>query len=471
MLEQTELLFAHHAGEAARAAAIDQLHHATAIYTAEGVVDELLHRLHWPAGARRLVDPSCGDGMFVGRALLKLLHAGDPGDRAILDTVQGWEIHPFACSQARARICGILHSAGRTSATAARMAHEMVRNADFLIDGPTSPAFHVVAGNPPYLRWLNVPSVLRDDYAQHVPAYAAADMLHSFLDRCAATLHANGEIAFVTSDRWLFSDRAAKLRGLLGQRLSIQHLSRLSAKSCFYRPKNRRSGTPPRIHPVAVHLSHASGRKLTAEAIYPGVDAELYRGMPTLGDIAQVRLAPWLGAHGIFLVTAEEAAASCLPADVLVPAVDTDDIVDGALRAATRYAIRTVPTCAPCAVVAGHLERNMHRMAKRGLSGKIWMPPEGFHRFDLSKQSLLVPRIAKTPASIRVPAGHLPINHNLSIVCDDVALLARIEKALSGEIAATWLRGHAAPLEGGYFALTASLLRKIPIDLQTGATI
>ena len=465
MTHTTMSLFAVNQAEAERMEAIDQLHYATAIYTAEDVVDQLLSRLRWSTmNTGRLVDPSCGDGVFLGRALTMALARRQISNDELLNTIEGWEVHPHACAQARARIAALLVSSGRSSSTAHRLAACMVHNRDFLTDGPTSASWHVIAGNPPYLRWLNVPKVLRDEYERHVPSYAVGDMLHSFLDRCSQALHDGGEIAFVTSDRWLFNAGAAKLRGVLGQRLGIEHVARLDVKTAFYRPKQRRAGSPPRIHPVSVHLRHGRGQPMTEAAIYPGVSIGRYDGYATLGDIASVRIAPWLGTAGVFVVTAAEAAAAGLPDDVLVPAIDTDDIMDGCLGHPSRFAIRTLPGVTPCPAVMEHLSRQMTRMAPRGRQGKPWMPPEGFHRMDLSKPSLLVPRIAKSPSAIRVPAGYLPINHNLSIVCAEAEQLEIIEHALAGDLATRWVREHAAPLENGYYSLTTTLLRKLPIE-------
>jgi hypothetical protein len=451
-------------GELEHRLAIEALHRATAIYTAEPVVERLLARIDWPAGSRTLADPSCGDGAFIVAAIAKALRALRLDDDALCSILAGWEVHPDACTQARARVAATLVSFGRSSAQAAGTAARIIRNADFLTDGPTAPSYDVIAGNPPYLRWVNVPALLRALYTRHVPVYASSDMLHSFLDRCVSALRADGDIVLVTSDRWLFNSGAAKLRNALGQSVGLHHVERLDPRSTFYRPKQRRAGTPPRIHPVAVHLRHGTGMPLTEQAIYPGVEPGCYDGYATLADIATVRLAPWLGTPGVFVLDAAEAAASGIPARYLVPAIDTDDIVAGQMRAATRFAIATSPTEAPGAEIIGHLERNMHRMAARGRRATTWLPPESFHRLDLSAPSLLVPRIAKEPRATDIPPGHLPINHNLSIVCADAATLSWIRWALARPLAAQWMREHAAPLENGYYSLTTTLLRRLPVE-------
>lgn len=450
--------------DAAWATAVEQLHLHTAIYTAEGVVDDLLGRLRWPHDNARLIDPSCGDGMFLARALAKLLAASRCRDEGLPPLIEGWEIHPGACEQARARVAAVLIAHGRSDAAAHACAAAIVHNRDFLTDSPLVPTWDYIAGNPPYLRWVNVPKLLRDLYETHVPRYAAGDMLHSFLDRCASCLKEDGEIGFVTSDRWLFNLGAASLREAIGRTLSLRHVERLDVKTAFYRPKQRRAGTPPRIHPVAVVLGRGEGLPLSRAAIYPGVDNDQYAGMPTLGELAEVRIAPWLGTAGVFVVTAGEAAASGLPGDVLVPAVDTDDVVGDTVRTPTRFAIRTDPDTPPVGAVLAHLERARGSMAPRGQKGKFWMPPERFHKMDLSRPSLMVPRIAKTPKAVRVPSGVLPINHNLSIVTADRDRLAQIEQALKSPMAAEWVAAHAAPLENGYFSLTTTLLRKLPLE-------
>jgi type I restriction-modification system DNA methylase subunit len=235
--------------DTARRAAIDDLHARTAIYTASPVVDDLLRRLGWPNGNARLVDPSCGDGMFLARALSALL-AARPAGFDPRGQVEGWEIHPVACLEARSRVAAVLASHGWSRARAATLANDILHNRDFLTEGPHTPKWDIVAGRPPYLRAANVTDLLRNEYSRHVPDYAKGDLLHSFLDRCSRTVLPAGRIGLVTSDRWLFNHGASRLREKLGQRLSLAHAERLSAETPFYRPKQRRAGSPPRVHPV-----------------------------------------------------------------------------------------------------------------------------------------------------------------------------------------------------------------------------
>lgn len=447
-----------------REAAIDALHAATAIYTCEHIVDQLLDRVRWPRDNRSLVDTSCGDGAFLRRALERLL-AQQPGleDGALLQRIAGWEIHPCAAGLARLRVAEVLRAHGYARERADALAHRMVRCGDFLTEGPKGPAYDTVVGNPPYLRFVNVPEPLRGIYEQELPDYAVADLLHSFLDRSALVLRPDGELAMITSDRWVLNQGAAGLREAIGRRFRMAHLERVDVNSAFYRPKHRRAGTPPRVHPCAVVLNAQHGAPITRDPIYPGVAASGRQSCgPTLGDVACIHLAPWLGTPGIFLVNSDVAAR--LPVECLVPAVDTDDIRGGLLRSPSRYAIRTEPGVRPPQAVLDHLAREMPRMSRRGMRSRTpWLPPEPFHGLDLSSPCLVVPRIAKALSPVRLPAGLLAINHNITIRCLQGHTLEQIAAHLESPEAASWINAMAAPLESGYRAITATLLRQLPM--------
>lgn len=462
----TMLLFAEDDTHAARMQAVDELHSATAIYTEDFVIDQILKHIDWPNGSKRLIDTSCGAGGVIARALTKALSQRAFDDSFLPQVIEGWELHPAACAQAQSRVASVLIAFGRTSAAASRLAAKIIHNRDFLTEAPTNPEYDYVIGNPPYLRAANVPQLLRDEYANHVPKYAAADLAHAFLDRSHRTLREGGKIGVVVADRVLLNSSAGALREALGTTLGIEHVERLDAASAFHRPKNRRKGSPARVHPLLLIMSEGGELALSKDPVYPGVDETPYEGLPTLEELAEVRIGPWMGTEGIFLVTAAQAAASNIPREALVHAVDIEDIDGDKIRPAARFAIRTRPETPPCAAIMAHLDATMHMMAPGGMRGAYWTPPETFHNRDLSQVSLVVPRIAKSPKAIWLPPETLAVNHNVSIISGDLDLLTRIEKALRGELAARWLNDHAPAIEGGYRTINTRLLRKMPIKLD-----
>jgi hypothetical protein len=451
--------------------AIDRLHDQTAFYTLDPVVDQLLDMLRWPEGDRTIADVACGDGAFIIAALKRLL-TSEPNATAprVVALIHGWEIHAEAVQEARRRVAEVLCGHGWDASLAWSVSDRTITHGDYLLDGPTVGTWDCVAANPPFLRYANVPEILRERYEAIMPGYSQGDMLHSFLDHCVRGLTEDGEIALVTSDRWLFSHGAAKLRGVIGQRLELQHLERLDCASSFYRPKNRRAGQPPRIHPVAIHLRRCvgEGRAITEEPIYPDADDSAYVGLKTLGELAQIRLAPWLGKHGLFVVDQDTATAAGIPQQLLVPAVDTDNIRGGVLSRPTKYAIRTLRREEPPHAVMRHLDANMHLLAKTKVRKVCrWIPPESFEQVDLSQPSLLIPRIAASLRPVLIPAGILPIDHGLSIVRAGATgpSLEALAGALARPEAEAWVRARAPRLENGYFSVTTTLLRQLPLPL------
>ena len=445
-----------------RLSAIETLHAATALYTVAEIVDALLDRLDWPDCGGRLLDPSAGDGSFILQALRRL----DTNDVTQLDRIQGWEIHPGAASTARTRVAGFLRQSGLDPHTSHAAASRIVINKDFLTHGPTHEHFHTIAGNPPYLRFQRLPDYFKQVYGRSLPKYASQDLLHAFLDRCVGLLNRNGSIGLVCSDRFLFNSTAGELRHQLGTRVGIEHLTRLEAKTAFYRPKQRVKGSAPRIHPVEIVLRHPSNSKfaITREPIVPDELGRPPTTGPTLGDIAKISLAPWLGPFGIFVVS--EATAACLrnTAATLIPAVDTDDIdpQTDELRGPSRFVIVADKLHQPTGLLDAHLQAQLHRMPKRGLKPKYWHPPEPVH-LPLDTPTLLIPRIARRIRAVPLPANVLAINHNLSVISTSDLSLIELRQLLLAESSQAWIQRNAPRLESGFFSISTQLLRRMPI--------
>ncbi|HVT35929.1 MAG TPA: Eco57I restriction-modification methylase domain-containing protein [Nevskiaceae bacterium] len=452
--------------EIARTIAVETLHRATSIYTRSAIVEQLLKDAGWPGAGGLLCDPSAGDGSFLDTALkcfLEVRPTATPDQ--VLAAVEGWEIHGGACREARERLAGILSAHGWDVGTAAVTAAGMVRHGDFLTEGPRTPRFSVCAGNPPYLRAENVPGVLREAYDLVVPDHAKSDMLHAFLDRCADVVLPDGVVCMVTSDRWLSNSGAARLREALGRRLKIKHLSRIDGQSAFYRPKTRRAGTPPRVHPVTVILERSdvpAVAELDGSPIYPGAMVEESPlGTRTLADVATVRLSPWLGTNGIFVVGPE--VARTLPEEFLTPVADGRDFTGGLFKGPRKFAIRTEGVELP-GVIIDHLKREMPRMCARGRRDPWTLPPENWWgKIDLSRPSLVVPRICKGLTPIHIPAGVLCINHAVTVHQAAAMSLDQVDAVLRRAESQRWIEQRAARLENGYVSVTTTLLRRLPV--------
>ncbi len=458
-MENGEMAF----GFDVRDSAVDELHAATGIYTSTEVVEGLLDRIAWPKAYATLLDPSCGDGSFLVSALGRMPLKVDDADDAL--RVRGWEIHPGAAAEARNRVEAHLLGRGWTPARARRTAVEMVVEADFLINGPAG-QFSVICANPPYLRFAHLPEYFKQMYSSVLAGYAMGDIMHAFIDRCCGMIPDDGVVAMISADRWLFNETASKLREEIGRRVGLDHVARLDPTTSFYQAKTRRCGTPPRIHPVEVVLRRAGKAKfpITAAPISPDGVEVIPIGM-TLGDVADVRCGPWMAKEGIFVVSEEVAAT--LGEVKLIPAIDTDDIDPhtDVVRAPRRYAIVTDKEEEPTGALQAHLLSKRHLMPKsRKGKAPYWVPPERA-TMDLSKPSLLIPRIARKLRAIPLPAGVLPVNHNLSVVAaKEGTSLEQLRTVLTSEASQGWLARNAPRIDNGYFSIITTLLRRLPVE-------
>lgn len=442
-----------------RLADIEAIHIGTAVYTAAAEIEALLDRLGWPERVETLLDPGAGNAGFIVAALGRLRLPVDDAAGAIR-RVKGYEFHPGAVKEAREAVYAHFIGRGWSPLVAHAASQAIIEERDFLLDPVPSAWATAIAANPPYWRFANLPPSYRVQYACAVAPHARADLLYAYLQRSADVIAPEGTIGLITADRWLFNAGSSELRARLGKRYKVVDIQRLDASSAFYRPKSRQRGTPPRVHPVCLVLSPAGqGRSLGREPFLIEALAD-FEGVP-LTNVAQVQLAPWLGPDGIFVVQSTQD----LPAESLVPVVDAEGITaSGELRPVRRWAIVTSAST-PDERILAHLEAALGRMPNRGRRGTPWLPPESFSgRLPLSADAVLIPRIARRLRPVRLPAGHLPNDHNLIVISQLDPL--RLIHILEDESVQAQAEVLAPRIDGGYRSYSATLLRQLVIPTR-----
>jgi len=443
--------------------AVTAIHDATALYTARPEIDALLDKIGWPERHLSLLDPAAGDGNMLIAALARL-EAPQNDVESVAGRIHGIEFHPPSALRARGRIQEALVQRGWSANEAAEAGERIVEIRDFLLT-ETSSTFDVVLANPPYFRRTKCPGAWLKLFDERVNKRARGDLLHAYLDRSVDLLNDGGRMALITSDRWLLNSGASELRAYLGTRLKVEIVERLDASSAFHRPKERRRGTGPRVHPVSIVLG-PNGRHLGRNPLV--IDAvPIHEGTP-FSDIAAIRLAPWLGPDHIFLV--DERTRRTLPEAHLVPCVEPRDIDPrtdeiGPVR---RWAIVTDDNTPPKAVLE-HLDAHLDAMPPRGRRAVRWLPPERFDgKLPLKEDAILIPRIAPKLRAVQLPAGTLPTNHSLVVVSG--LSPAKLQAILGDPRVQAQANALVLMVDGGFRSYTASLLRQIvvPNDLIGG---
>ena len=188
-----------------------RVHKHCGVYTQPAVVEMMLDLVGWTVDAdltkARLLEPACGDGVFVaeaGRRLVRSLGPVRATAAAISEAILAFEFETATARRARSSVVGALVTEGIAFADASRLAETWIRTADFLT-APIYGDFSHVVGNPPYMRWSLVPDVLRDTYRKVLHAQAAkGDLCLGFVWRGLQLLKPeSGAMAFLCADRWL----------------------------------------------------------------------------------------------------------------------------------------------------------------------------------------------------------------------------------------------------------------------------
>lgn len=218
MITETVRSEARDSGEAeatldeARRTAVTAIHDHCGVFTRPEVACGVLDLIGWTADAdlsgQRLLEPSCGDGSFLAPAVERLLKSarrrGTLHDTGLSAAILAFEFDSETAERARLRVRDLLKVAGLAEAVAHRIADRWVRCEDFLLANEIGTFSHVV-GNPPYMRWSKLPSVLRVAYEKKLPSLAArGDLCLAFVWRAVElSTPATGRVAFLCADRWL----------------------------------------------------------------------------------------------------------------------------------------------------------------------------------------------------------------------------------------------------------------------------
>ncbi len=105
----------------------------------------------------RVLDPSCGPGVFLVLAIERALARGNDL-RAILSSIHGYELNPETASLARTNYLAALGE----SAAGLAPADIPVFCRDAILDPPPGEPFDFVVGNPPWVRWDYLPLDYRE---------------------------------------------------------------------------------------------------------------------------------------------------------------------------------------------------------------------------------------------------------------------------------------------------------------------
>ena len=101
---------------------------------------------------------------------------------------------------------------------------ENLRNEDFLFT-KWDCDFDFIVGNPPYIRYENIPAELRDTYKSKFSTFHyRCDIYVLFFEHCLRYLSSTGQHCFICSNRWIKNEYGKKLRALISGAFNLDYL-------------------------------------------------------------------------------------------------------------------------------------------------------------------------------------------------------------------------------------------------------
>ncbi len=177
-------------------------------YTPGWLVDLVLERAHFDSRADSVLDPTCGAGVFLARALSRIrIDGGLRGRdavRAATRRVRGVELNPLAVSLARLAYLDALGPEGCACLCGDWSVPVTLGDVLFGTDLDETPV-DLVAGNPPWLNWERLSPAYREALRTHPGGLAEALFPHRGLRARSGGAHDDlaGLMAYAVADRFL----------------------------------------------------------------------------------------------------------------------------------------------------------------------------------------------------------------------------------------------------------------------------
>lgn len=490
------------------------------VFTRRWVVDMLLdltgYTVERDLGALHLLEPSCGSGAFLGPAVERLIASAKAHGRdfrSLKNTVRAYDLQAHHVEAARGLCRDLLTRAGAAEADAAALAASWVEHSDFLLSDVEDRLADVVVGNPPYVRYDDLPEDVAAEYRRIWSTMRGrGDIYVGFIERSLRMLGPEGKVGFICADRWMRNQYGSTLRELIGKRYAVEHVwtmhdvdafqEQVSAYPAITVLANRSQGS------VVVADSTAEFSASAAAALVKAVNDKSFTNFVDIGVTAH-RLPHWFdGAQlwptgsparlaliehlndefrplhdpqagtkvSIGIATGADKVyitkdPTLVEADRMLPLAMRRDLMSGTFEWQGNYLINpwaqdgSLVSLDDYPKMAEHLSRhpellNRH-VAKKSLSS-WYRTIDKVHADLIAKPKLLLQDMKVRIHPVLEPGGHYP-HHNIYYVVSDTWDMEVLGGLLLSRIAQAFIEAYCVRMRGGTLRFQAQYLKRIRV--------
>ena len=200
------------------------------VYTRPWVADLILdligYRVEEDLAARYTVEPAAGEGAFLVPMVRRMIASVEAHGRKLSDaseSIRAYELDADAAARAVALLTRELRSHGAGEREARELAKGWVRVGDYLLASPQDRRADAVVGNPPYIRYDDLPDGALNVYRHLYPAMVGrCDIYVGFIEAGLRQLTDGGVLGFICADRWMRSAYGAELRRMISAAFAVE---------------------------------------------------------------------------------------------------------------------------------------------------------------------------------------------------------------------------------------------------------
>lgn len=200
------------------------------VYTKRWVVDFILdlvgYRSNEDLARKFAVEPAAGDGAFLEPMIRRLLVSLDLHQRPLDDAraaLHAYELNKDAATRTFGLATRALVEHGATLAEARDIAEGWITVGDYLLASQTDRPADLVIGNPPYIRYDDIPRKTFETYRRDLPSMVGrCDIYVGFIEAGIRQLVEGGMLGFICADRWMRAAYGVELRRLVSTLCGVE---------------------------------------------------------------------------------------------------------------------------------------------------------------------------------------------------------------------------------------------------------
>ena len=200
------------------------------VFTSPEVVSYMLDKVNYSGDLNlrhvRITEPACGEGEFVVEIAKRIIHSSKQfnfdAQEAFQLNVRAYDIDPTKIEICRRRILEL----GITPSELNIQMGDSLRMPMEKTD--------IVIGNPPYIRYENIPYDMID-YCRYTfqTFHYRSDLYIPFYEKTLSIINPGGIHCFICSNRWLKNEYGKKLRQLIASKYHLCEIINLERTNAF----------------------------------------------------------------------------------------------------------------------------------------------------------------------------------------------------------------------------------------------